>query len=285
MRSASVARTLFTVLALLTSTSSLVAQPTRSVNVSRQLVDSQPVTVRIELAMGQLQLGPAQAGRLYELEARYTPGRGTLSHRWSGDDARALHLGLDQASLDLGDEGDKRRASELRIGLTGGAPIDLGVDVGAASAELNHGGHRLSRLKLESGASDTKARFDSPNPQPMSMLEVSAGAAEIELRGLANANASEMSVTTGVGTATLDFDGEWRRDLLLRLDVKVGSVRLRVPRGVGVRVQRRGPFARLEQDGMVQRGDAWETPGWDKAARKLTVLAETWLGKVVVERQ
>ena len=114
---------------------------------------------------------------------------------------------------------------------------------------------------------------------------MSAGAAEIELRGLANANASEMSVTTGVAAATLVFDGEWRRDLLLRIDVKVGSVTLRVPRDVGVRVERRGLLARLEQDGMVERGKGWETADWAKATRKLTVIAETWVGKVVVERQ
>ena len=272
------------VLALLAATSPLAAQSTRSVNVSRQLVDSQPMAVRVELAMGRLNLGLAQAGRLYELDARYAPGRGTLSHRWSGD-GRMLHLGLDQASLDFSDEDDKPRTSELRIGLTGAAPMDLGVDVGAASAELELGGLRLTRLRIESGASETRARFSTPNPHPMSMLEVSAGAAEIELRGVANANASEMSVTTGVGAATLVFDGEWRRDLLLRLDVKVGSVTLRVPRDVGVRVERRGLLAHLKQEGMVRRGDAWETAGWEKATRKLTVLAETWIGQVVVERQ
>ena len=116
-------------LVLLAAATPVAAQSSRSVNVSRQLVDSQPMAVRIELAMGRLSLGHAQSGRLYELDAQYAPGRGTLSHRWSSD-GRMLHLGLDQASLDFSDEGDKPRSSELRIGLTDAAPMDLGVDVG-----------------------------------------------------------------------------------------------------------------------------------------------------------
>ena len=63
------------------------------------------------------------------------------------------------------------------------------LDLGAVEADLDLTGLRLSRLRVESGASDGKLRFDSLNAVRMSALEISLGAASFRADRLANANA------------------------------------------------------------------------------------------------
>jgi hypothetical protein len=63
----------------------------------------------------------------------------------------------------------------------------------------------------------------------------------------------------------------------------LGSLTLRFPRALGVRIQREGFLTRFSPAGMVRRGDAWYSNNWDSARYKLTVQVDAALGSVDVE--
>ena len=93
---------------------------------------------------------------------------GTEALRQSGG-MRASHRGTPPAAT---------------IGLGTRTDLDLDIDLGAAEASLELGGIRISRLKLQTGASKTVVRFSEANPIRCSGAELSAGAAELLVVGL-----------------------------------------------------------------------------------------------------
>lgn len=86
-----------------------------------------------------------------------------------------------------------------------------------------------------------------------------------------------------MGRVVLDFSGTWTRDAVASVQVGVGAVTLRLPRGLGVRVDRTSTLTRFRAEGLERRDDAFYSPGWDTAAHRLTLDIEAALGSIQVE--
>ena len=151
-------------------------------------------------------------------------------------------------------------------------------------ADLDLSGLQVARLHVESGASEAKLRFDSPNSVPLTTFDVSLGAASFRGERLANANARNIRVDAGVGNVELDFGGQWTQDIALNVEVTFGFVTLHVPSDVGVRVALKKMLASFEHEGMVERDGAWYSTNWETARRKLHVSAETVFGKLSIDK-
>ena len=78
---------------------------------------------------------------------------------------------------------------------------------------------------------------------------------------LANANADLIRVRGGVGSVDLDFGGTWTRDLEVSTRLAIGSLTLRVPDDVGLRLDVRRVAASFDHEGT-------------REARRRLVLAE-----------
>ncbi|HET6681835.1 MAG TPA: LiaF domain-containing protein [Gemmatimonadaceae bacterium] len=260
------------------------AQEMRAVGMSRQLHDTSAVAVQVRLGAGRLELGAADGRLLYDLRARFQPAAVEALHTWDATDRRAV-LGLRGLEGDnLSRVTERSPAPELAVDLGRGAAIDLDLDLGAVQADLDLGGLRLSRVHMSSGASDSHLRFSSPNPVHMSSLEVQVGAAELTMERLADANTGLVRVSSGLGSVDLDFSGTWQRDIALQLEVALGSVRIRVPRSVGVSVEHSRFLGRFDTTGLEKRGDRWVTPDFDAASYKLVIRAHTAIGKLSLDR-
>jgi hypothetical protein len=66
------------------------------------------------------------------------------------------------------------------------------------------------------------------------------------------------------------------------IDVGLGSVTLELPRGLGVRIQRRGRLATFDGQELTQRGDAYFSHDWESAERRLDITLNAALGTVRV---
>jgi predicted membrane protein len=64
----------------------------------------------------------------------------------------------------------------------------------------------------------------------------------------------------------------------------VGKLKLRVPSDVGVRLEVQRVAAGFEHQGFVKRDDAWYSDNYERAPRKLRLRAETFFGKIEIER-
>jgi hypothetical protein len=243
--------------------------------VSRQLHDSGAHQVSVHYGAGRLSLHAAGAPLLYDMRLRYDAERTTPLHSYSAA-TRRLDLGVRKQNLRFRDD---QNPAELRLDLADRVPLNLSLELGAVEADLDLSRLRLTNFEVESGASETTLRFDTPNPARMRSLRIEVGAASVTATRLANANTRDIRVHGGVGSVDLDFSGNWTQDVALAVDMAVGGVRVRVPSDVGVRVEMETLLASFDHAGLVERDGAYVSENWDSAPYKLRIKAETTLGK------
>ena len=257
------------------------AQEWRSLHSARQLHDSGAYDVRVKYAAGHLEVTPASAPFLYEMDLYYNAERATAVHSLS--DGRVLTLGVEHTSSTIraGNSADENR---MDLALSPVVPVDLSLELGAVEADLDLGGLSLTSLDIRAGANDTRVDFRTPNRIAMRSLEVEAGAASVVVSNIANANAALLRVEAGVGSVELDFRGEWTTDLAASIEVAFGTLKLIVPEDVGVRLDVGKVFARVTAKGLAERDGIMVSDNWDTARHKLTIRAKTVLGTIDVNR-
>jgi hypothetical protein len=258
------------------------AQSWRTLDVSRQLADSNSATVRVVYGTGGIGIRATSNPLLYHMQLRYDATRTQPRHVFDAR-SRKLDIGVQSSEMRFTDRKDGT-SGHLQLELSRSIPLDVDLDLGAVEADLDLTGLRLAKFKLESGASDAKLRFDSLNAVPMSELQISLGAASFRGDRLANANAKEIRVEAGVGNVELDLGGQWTRDIDLRIDVTLGIVTIHVPADVGVRLSLEKTLTSFEHEGLIERDGAWVSRNWESAPHKLRVNAETTFGKLTIDR-
>lgn len=256
-------------------------QSMRTIHSSRQLLDRKPLDVEVRYGAGELQVAPTSTSLLYEMELRYDEQRFTPLSEYDAE-AGKLRLGV-QGKDRRKDGSDLREGSRASIALTREVPLDLDLEFGAGEADIELGGLRLRRLELSTGASDATVRFSQPNPVRASRVSIEAGAAELRVVGLGNARTSRIDFQGGVGSTVLDFSGEWAEDASASVQIGVGSVTLRLPRGLGVRVNKSSFLASFDADGFTRRGSTYYSPDWETARQRLTIDIQAALGSIEVE--
>jgi predicted membrane protein len=108
------------------------------------------------------------------------------------------------------------------------------------------------------------------------------GAARFEAEGLGNLNCEDLSFSGGVGDVALDFTGNWRTDGTVDIDMGLGSLTLRLPKGLGVSVHKSSVLASFDSQGLIKRGQVYYSEGFDKADRKLNINIDAALGSIKV---
>lgn len=255
------------------------AQSWRTVTMSRQWAGEETLDVRVSYGMGQLRIRPAEGGLLYHMQLRYDEE--TFEPRAEYRSGR-LELGVEGVGRNIRLGRDRDRG-ELDLRLARDVAMDLRLEFGAVRADIELGGLALTALDLETGASETRIRISEPNPVSMARAELEVGAADFDARHLGNLNARRIDVSCGVGNVTLDFSGQWSQDATVDLEIGLGAATLRFPEGLGVRLEKSGFLLSVNAQGMVKRGDAYYSPDWDEADRRVTVFVDGALGSVSVE--
>lgn len=258
---------------MLAAPATVAGQDWRSVSYFRQVAGEDLLQVEVEYGAGKLQIRPAPERTLYRANLRYDADafRPVSTYR-NG----RLRLGVDGGRM----SGRNLKAGNLELSLGSGVPLDLSLKFGAAEANLELGGLRIREASISTGASQTRLTFSQPNPEVCKALVLEVGAAQFRAIGLANLNAERLRVSGGVGEVTLDFTGEWRTNMTADIEMGLGALTLRVPRGIGVRVQKGGLLAGFDSEGLIKRGDAYFSENWEEADRRLTVNVDAALGSI-----
>jgi len=254
------------------------AQNRRTVTMSRQVEGEQVLDVHVRYGVGRFSVGPAEAGILYRMQieydedvfeplAEYRGSRLTIGtesvgrHRWFGRD---------------------RTAGEMELELSREVPIDLNMDFGAVRAEMDLGGIPITRLEIATGASQTIIEISELNPEPMSRAKMDVGAADFTVRDLGNLNTELIEIDAGLGEIDLDFGGDWQQDARISVDMGIGSLVLRFPRGLGVRLEEDTFLTSFDSEGLVKRGDAYYSLDYDEAEYQITVDIDAAFGSIRV---
>ncbi|MFL5540039.1 MAG: LiaF domain-containing protein [Longimicrobiaceae bacterium] len=256
------------------------AQRMRGTTSARQLQDERRVNVEVEYGAGRLRVAPSRGDLLYRMELRYDDEQFRPVTEYDRGAGR-LKLGVESREHRGRHRGD--RDQHATIELTPRIPLALSLAFGAGEAQVELGGLALEDVEIQTGASRTVVSFSAPNRVAARRVKVEAGAAEVRVSGLGNTRAPRFEFSGGMGETTLDFGGAWTRSATAEINMGVGSVRLRLPRALGVRVTRDSSLSSFDAGGLVKRGNAWYSRNYEQAPHKLDISIHAAVGSVGVD--
>lgn len=251
-------------------------QDWHTMSYSRQHAGEKSLHAQVEYGAGRLNIAPAASGTLYRANLRYDAETFTPK------------VGYANGRVKFGMEGDNIKGRNLKEGLldvqlSPDVPLELELAFGASDATIELGGLRIRNAEIATGASRTVLSVSSPNREACEALEIEVGAARFEAHQLGNLNARRLSLQGGVGEVILDFTGDWRQDMQATVEMGLGSLTLRVPTGLGVRITKDGLLAAFDSQGLTKRGDVFYSEDWETAAHKLSLDIDAALGSIRVE--
>lgn len=252
----------------------------QSVTSARQIAGERRLDVDVQYGAGDLRIAPGTGNLLYRMQLRYD-SRAVRPVTTYDRAAGRLRLGV--RSAENRQRSTDQRGGRAEIALTPQVPLALRLQFGAGEADVRLGGLAVTDLRVSTGASEARVRFDRPNRAEARLVRLESGAADLVVSGLGNARAQRIEFDGGVGETTLDFGGAWTRDTRAVVKMGIGSVTLRLPRTLGVRIVKDSFLASFDGDGMVKRGDAWYSRGYERAGRKLDVEIDAAVGSIDVE--
>jgi len=252
-------------------------QSWKTVTMSRQLENSDAVEVSVEYGAGRFIVRSIDEDLLYRMNLRYDEDKYEPVADFTGD---RLRLGVESHRGGMNIRG--REAGELELELARGVPMDLELKFGAVQAEIDLGGLALTKLELSTGASESLVDISEPNPLQMSKATFEAGAAEFAVHGLGNLNAEHITVDAGIGSITLGLEGRWQRDAELDIQMGLGSLELLIPEGLGIRLRKDSFLASLNSEGLIKRGDVYESPDFAEAEHRVVIDLDAAFGSIEV---
>jgi hypothetical protein len=259
------------------------AQTLRTLTSERQLHGESALSVDITYAAGRFHFEPASSGDLYRMEMRYDEDKFTPVREYDPD-AGVLRLGLRGRTRHVSMGGSRRgdRAPSLDVALTPDVPLTLSLELGAVESDVEFGGLALRRLTYHTGASESHVRFSRPNPLTCDAVNFEVGAAEFEVIGLGNAHCRRMAFHGGVGDVTLDFSGDWRNSAEASVKVAIGSLKLLLPRDLGVAISLDRFLASFDHDGFTKRGGVYYSDNFSTARYRLNLSVDAAFGGIEV---
>ena len=211
-----------------------------------------PASVELALGCGRLEVATERGAswRVSGSNTAVVPGDATLSVRAEGPDG-PLRFG----DSDAGDD----RAGATRVVLPTNTTLRLGVEVNGGEAQLGLGDAKVEALSLS----------------------LNVGSARLDL-----ARATEvrnLSVSLNAGSASVELPN---RSLSGSVSANLGSAQLCVPDGAAVRVRSSAALGNTDVDelGLVQRGEAWESTDYASAATRIDLGVSVNAGSVALHR-
>lgn len=251
------------------------AQDWRTITSMRQFKNENALNVEVEYGAGRLFVSPAESDALYKATLRYDAK--SFRPLTQYQDGR-LRVGIAGGSI----KGRNMKSGRLDLALSTRVPLDVNLKFGAVQAAIDLGGLRIRSAHIQTGASETHITVDKPNLEQCGLLKIEVGAADFDASGLGNLGCESVDVDGGVGDVTLDFNGAWRGNTNIEVDMGLGSLTLRVPRGLGVQVQKDGFLASFDSQGLVKRGNVYYSENWEKASNRAFFNIDAAFGSVKV---
>lgn len=259
------------------------AQTMRPFTTFRQMHGETRLSARLEYAAGSLQVAPGEQKELYRMDLSYDEDRFVPVSDYDAAHG-AVTLGLKSAgNAGLRVSSRNQLQQVARVALSPKVDLSLELNLGAADAQVELGGLRVSSLDLSTGASRTVVGFSRPNATRCRRAAFSAGAAEISVTGLGNSRCDEIEFEGGVGSVTLDFGGAWSSSSRVKVTMAMGALTLRLPRQLGVRLAMDKFLSSFESAGLIPQGNAFVSQSYDKASRRLDLDITSAVGDVTIE--
>jgi hypothetical protein len=240
------------------------------------LSEAESATVEILFGAGKLEIEAGVSDQLFSGRFRYNVEQWEPRVTYEGG-----VLTIEQGSIkeEWGIPTGNTR-NEWKLEFSPEIPLKMDIDIGAGDGELDFTGLQLTALNLDMGAGNFDVRFDEPNEARMSDLNLNTGASKLDVTGIGNAGPERVSVQGGVGNITLDLTGDWPHSAEAQITAGVGSVTLRLPDDVGVRVEVEGGLTNVNADGLRREDGAYVNDAFGEAEVELRIQVTTGIGNL-----
>jgi hypothetical protein len=214
-------------------------------------------SVRVEIWMGAGKLDVAGgAGGLLDADFTYNVAEFKPEVAYSSNVLTIRQPDV-EGRASLWDLDDYRYEWDLR--LNDSVAMDMSIDVGAGAADLKLGSLSLTKLDIEAGAGDVTVDL--------------AGASSL----------ARLNIGIGAGEVAVDLSGDWQVDLDAEIKGGVGKATLRLPRGVGVRVDVEGGLGKVNASGLKKDGDAYVNDAYGESEVTLRIDVQAGVGEIDLE--
>ena len=249
------------------------------------LKNEKTLETTLDFGAGELELkSTGRSSSLFEGRFTFRPGRIEPEVRYST--SRTVgRLDLETHSIKkLFSDHDGKNEWDLRFSPDVNHAFD--IDLGACEAKLDFSGLPIEEMKFDLGAGDCKVFFKSPNPVEMRRLEINTGASELVIIGLGNARFQKLDFDGGVGDFTLDFSGDFEGDRYADISVGLGSIVIRFPPDLGVRVRKDGALSSVDFDPDLEEvsDGIWESSNYARAKNRLVIDLSIGMGSAELKR-
>ncbi|HXF48812.1 MAG TPA: toast rack family protein [Verrucomicrobiae bacterium] len=249
------------------------------------LKNEKTLETTLDFGAGELELKSTRSSAsLFEGRFTFRPGRIEPEVRYSA--SRTVgRLDLETHSIKkLFSDRDARNEWDVRFSTEVTHVFE--INIGACEATLDFSDLPVEELSLDLGAGDCKVAFNTPNPVEMKRLEINAGASELVIFGLGNARFQRLDFDGGVGDFTLDFSGDFEGDRYAEISVGLGSIEIRFPPELGVRVHKDGAFSSVDFDPDLDEvsDGVWESSNYTRAKNRLTIDLSIGMGLAELKR-
>ncbi len=233
--------------------------------------------VEINMGVGDLTVAAGDADPLLDGQFRTNVVEWAPDIEWWGATLR-----IDQGSSEgIPDPGAE---NEWELLFSPEVALDMEINIGAGNGNLDLSGLRLSDLALQTGASDIVVHFDEPSPIPIENLVLRSGASSLSVDEMGNASPESVTVEGGVGNLVLDLTGAWSQSSRVRVTAGTGSVTLRFPETVGVRVTMEGGLGNIDaDDGFERSNGSYVNSAYGQADIEVDVEVVVGVGNVNLE--
>lgn len=236
--------------------------------------DAESVAVNVHGGVGELTLGGGAAD-LFSGEFRYnveelagevdyavSDGNGVLNIRPAADDLAAIPTG------DVVSEWDLQFAEDV--------PLDMDVNLGLGTSDLDFSTLTLSGLEINSGAGEVTVNVGR---QTLERVEFQAGLGKTSFT-LPGGHVERLEFDAGAGEVEIDLTGEWEADLVASIEAGLGDLTLRVPEDVGVRVDVEQGLGQIDAEGFTIQDGAYVNDAYGESAFTLDIDIEQGVGDV-----
>jgi hypothetical protein len=247
---------------------------------SEALAGEEGIHAKVQVKVGQMEVGPSSPENLYEVELHYNE----LAFKPKIDFRREAG----DAYLDLGLSGEGKSFSSLgknitRLRINPDVPLDLRSDTGVGESTIDLTGMKTRSLWLQTGVGEATISMLEPNRIQCGVLEVTSGVGALSVVGLGNFSFREFRFRGGIGGTELDFSGEWKEVGDVRIEVGVGGVEIRIPRDIGVEMRvSKGFFSEFEMPGFSKQGDIYYSDNIDRVEKVVQFNVKAGIGGVEV---
>jgi hypothetical protein len=247
------------------------------------LKDEKKIEVKISFGVGVLHISPGKDNELFNGELYFMEEEPEIEYSVYNGKGRLKIL-----SADFNENGNNRvnissldeiKKNVWHLKFSPEIPISFHIEMGAAENHFEFGSMQISRLNINSGASDTDINFSKPNPIIMESLIIDAGVSKIIGRNFLNANFKEFKFDGGVGDYEFEFKGKLNQSADINIEMGAAATKLIIDSEVAFKLHIDSSFlCSVKVEGAQKDDGIYTSNNYYQKSNRLNINADTGIG-------